>query len=37
MPLTGGAGIWRLTIIGLLVILVGVFGALSRRKEAIFS
>lgn len=37
MPLTGGAGVWRLTIIGLLVILVGVFGAITRRKAAIFS
>lgn len=34
MPLTGGAGIWRLTIIGLLVILVGVFGAMTRRIAA---
>lgn len=36
MPLTGGSGVWRLTSIGLLVILVGVFGAISRRKTAIF-
>lgn len=34
MPLTGGAGVWRLTIIGLLVILVGVFGAMTRRIAA---
>lgn len=37
MPLTGGTGIWRLTIIGLLVILVGVFGVITRRKAAIIS
>ncbi|MDK4318483.1 DUF6923 family protein [Corynebacterium pseudodiphtheriticum] len=37
MPLTGGSGVWRLTIIGLLVILVGVFGAVTRRKATIFS
>ncbi|MCG7251857.1 DUF6923 family protein [Corynebacterium pseudodiphtheriticum] len=37
MPLTGGSGVWRLTIVGLLVILVGVFGATTRRKAVFFS